>query len=197
MMEADERRPRRRGRRRQSNMAPWLRETLEWVKALAIALAVTLLLRAFVVDFVRVEGPSMEPNLLTGERLMVNRFIYRFKDPVRGQIVICTFPDAPGLYVKRVIGLPGETIQVQDGVCYVDGQPLNEPYIKETMLEDFAAYTVPEDTVFVMGDNRNHSNDSRDVTLGTVDERYVLGRAVCVLLPFQNFGMIPEGEQTR
>ena len=190
MMEADERRPRRRGRRWQSNMAPWLRETLEWVKALAIALAVTLLLRAFVVDFVRVEGPSMEPNLLTGERLMVNRFIYRFKDPVRGQIVICTFPDAPGLYVKRVIGLPGETIQVQDGVCYVDGQPLNEPYIKETMLEDFAAYTVPEDTVFVMGDNRNDSMDSRKPYVGPIPERDIRGPAVAIIWPLNRLAWL-------
>ena len=190
MMEADERRPRRRGRRRQSNMAPWLREPLEWVKALAIALAVTLLLRAFVVDFVRVEGPSMEPNLLTGERLMVNRFIYRFKDPVRGQIVICTFPDAPGLYVKRVIGLPGETIQVQDGVCYVDGQPLDEPYIKETMLEDFAAYTVPEDTVFVMGDNRNDSMDSRKPYVGPIPERHIRGPAVAIIWPLNRLAWL-------
>ena len=83
----------------------------------------------------------------------------------------------------------------------MDGEALDEPYLNEPMeepwYEDLTSVTVPEGSVFVMGDNRNHSNDSRDVTLGTVDERYVLVRAVCVLLPFQNFGMIPEGEQTR
>ena len=108
-----------------------------------------------------------------------------------------------GPIVKRVIAVGGQTVDIdyQTGTVYVDGEALDEPYLNEPMeepwYEDLTSVTVPEGSVFVMGDNRNHSNDSRDVTLGTVDERYVLGRAVCVLLPFQNFGMIPEGEQTR
>ena len=94
-------------------------------------------------------------------------------------------------------------MEVVNGVVYVtktDGKTiqLDDSFVtKETPTGNYGPYTVPADSYFMMGDNRNHSSDSRDVTLGTVDERYVLGRAVCVLLPFQNFGMIPEGEQTR
>jgi signal peptidase I len=165
-------------------MAPWLRETLEWIKALAIALAATLIIRTFVVDFVRVDGPSMEPTLYTGERLVINRFIYRFEQPHRGQIIICHFPDENGLFVKRVIATAGETVRVKDGVVYVNDQPLSEDYIMEPPFEDFEAYTVPTGTVFVMGDNRNDSMDSRKPYVGPIPLKGVLGPAMAIVWPF-------------
>ena len=128
-------------------------------------------------------------------------------EPEQGDIVVLNKTTADFLegeaIVKRVIAVGGQTVDIDydAGTVAVDGQVLDEPYIHEAMLcptyENQTHIEVPEGSIFVMGDNRNHSSDSRDVTLGTVDERYVLGRAVCVLLPFQNFGMIPEGEQTR
>ena len=149
-----------------------------------------------------VDGSSMYPTLHHGDMLLLQSVGY---EPKQGDVVVLTkaFRDVDGPIVKRVIAVGGQTVDIDydAGTVAVDGQVLDEPYIHEAMLcptyENQTHIEVPEGSIFVMGDNRNHSSDSRDVTLGTVDERYVLGRAVCVLLPFQNFGMIPEGEQTR
>ena len=153
-----------------------------WLQALVLALVALILLFTFVGRIIGVDGSSMYPTLHHGDMLLLQSVGY---EPKQGDVVVLTkaFRDYDA------------------GTVAVDGQVLDEPYIHEAMLcptyENQTHIEVPEGSIFVMGDNRNHSSDSRDVTLGTVDERYVLGRAVCVLLPFQNFGMIPEGEQTR
>ena len=187
-----------------------------WLQALVLALVALILLFTFVGRIIGVDGSSMYPTLHHGDMLLLQSVGY---EPKQGDVVVLTkaFRDVDGPIVKRVIAVGGQTVDIDydAGTVAVDGQVLDEPYIHEAMLcptyeplqddvygsglkpHDMDPVTIPEDCVFVMGDNRNHSNDSRDVTLGTVDERYVLGRAVCVLLPFQNFGMIPEGEQTR
>ena len=174
-----------------------------WLQALVLALVALILLFTFVGRITPVVGESMLPTLHEGDVMLIRDIGYT--DPQLGDIVVLTkeFDAARGPIVKRIIAVEGQTVDIdyQTGAVYVDGEALDEPYLNEPMeepwYEDLTSVTVPEGSVFVMGDNRNHSNDSRDVTLGTVDERYVLGRAVCVLLPFQNFGMIPEGEQTR
>ena len=174
-----------------------------WLQALVLALVALILLFTFVGRITPVVGESMLPTLHEGDVMLIRDIGYT--DPQPGDIVVLTkeFDAARGPIVKRIIAVEGQTVDIdyQTGAVYVDGEALDEPYLNEPMeepwYEDLTSVTVPEGSVFVMGDNRNHSNDSRDVTLGTVDERYVLGRAVCVLLPFQNFGMIPEGEQTR
>ena len=174
-----------------------------WLQALVLALVALILLFTFVGRITPVVGESMLPTLHEGDVMLIRDIGYT--DPQPGDIVVLTkeFDAARGPIVKRIIAVEGQTVDIdyQTGTVYVDGEALDEPYLNEPMeepwYEDLTSVTVPEGSVFVMGDNRNHSNDSRDVTLGTVDERYVLGRAVCVLLPFQNFGMIPEGEQTR
>ena len=155
-----------------------------WLQALVLALVALILLFTFVGRIIGVDGSSMYPTLHHG-------------------VLTKAFRDGDGPIGKRVIAVGGQTVDIDydAGTVAVDGQVLDEPYIHEAMLcptyENQTHIEVPEGSIFVMGDNRNHSSDSRDVTLGTVDERYVLGRAVCVLLPFQNFGMIAEGEQTR
>ena len=174
-----------------------------WLQALVLALVALILLFTFVGRITPVVGESMLPTLHEGDVMLIRDIGYT--DPQPGDIVVLTkeFDAARGPIVKRIIAVEGQTVDIDydAGTVAVDGQVLDEPYIHEAMLcptyENQTHIEVPEGSIFVMGDNRNHSSDSRDVTLGTVDERYVLGRAVCVLLPFQNFGMIPEGEQTR
>ena len=121
-----------------------------------------------------------------------------YTDPQPGDIVVLTkeFDAARGPIVKRIIAVEGQTVDIdyQTGAVYVDGEALDEPYLNEPMeepwYEDLTSVTVPEGSVFVMGDNRNHSNDSRDVTLGTVDTRYLLGKAEFICFPFSDFGRI-------
>ena len=176
-------------------------EAYEWLQILIVALVTIILVFTFVGRIIGVDGSSMYPTLHHGDMLLLQSVGY---EPKQGDVVVLTkaFRDVDGPIVKRVIAVGGQTVDIdyQTGAVYVDGELLEEDYINEpTYVEEGTEFplTVPEGSIFVMGDNRNHSSDSRDVTLGTVDERYVLGRAVCVLLPFQNFGMIPEGEQTR
>ena len=178
-------------------------EAYEWLQILIVALVTIILVFTFVGRITPVVGESMLPTLHEGDVMLIRDIGYT--DPQPGDIVVLTkeFDAARGPIVKRIIAVEGQTVDIDydAGTVAVDGQVLDEPYIHEAMLcptyENQTHIEVPEGSIFVMGDNRNHSSDSRDVTLGTVDERYVLGRAVCVLLPFQNFGMIPEGEQTR
>ena len=179
-------------------------ELFYWLQTLVTAIVCIVLVFTFLGRITRVVGHSMDDTLADGELLAVWSLGY---EPEQGDIVVLNKTTADFLegeaIVKRVIALEGQTVDIDydAGTVAVDGQVLDEPYINEAMLcptyENQTHIEVPEGSIFVMGDNRNHSSDSRDVTLGTVDERYVLGRAVCVLLPFQNFGMIPEGEQTR
>ena len=179
-------------------------DLFDWLQmVMGCILAAVLLFNCFA-RLTQVDGESMTNTLQDGEMMLVWSLGYH---PKAGDIVVvnkktATFLDDRAI-VKRVIAVGGQTVDIDydAGTVAVDGQVLDEPYIHEAMLcptyENQTHIEVPEGSIFVMGDNRNHSSDSRDVTLGTVDERYVLGRAVCVLLPFQNFGMIPEGEQTR
>ena len=178
-------------------------DAYEWLQILIVALVTIILVFTFVGRITPVVGESMLPTLHEGDVMLIRDIGYT--DPQPGDIVVLTkeFDAARGPIVKRIIAVEGQTVDIDydAGTVAVDGQVLDEPYIHEAMLcptyENQTHIEVPEGSIFVMGDNRNHSSDSRDVTLGTVDERYVLGRAVCVLLPFQNLGMIPEGEQTR
>ena len=151
----------------------------------------------FVIRMMGVDGHSMLNTLQHGDRLLVvNSMLYH--DYKYGDIVILrkngVFDDDP--IVKRVIAVEGQTVDIDfvSGAVYVDGEALDEPYLNEPMeepwYEDLTSVTVPEGSVFVMGDNRNHSNDSRDVTLGTVDTRYLLGKAEFICFPFSDFGRI-------
>lgn len=164
------------------------RDLFEWIQALVSSVLVVVTLFTFVVRLIGVDGHSMLPTLQHGDRLLVLSSIlyhdYRYKD-----IVILrkeTFDENP--IVKRVIATEGQTVDIDfsAGVVYVDGVALDEPYINEpTYNEEGLTFplTVPEGSIFVMGDNRNHSSDSRHIRLGTVDTRYVIGRAVFLLFP--------------
>ncbi len=169
-----------------------------WLQTMAFALAALILIFTFVGRVVGVDGSSMEPTLQDGDLLLLQSIGYT---PKQGDVVVLTKPFAhvTGAIVKRVIATEGQRVEIdyEAGTVTVDGVVLDEPYLPEAMVEPSPAtfetitsVTVPEGHIFVMGDNRNHSDDSRDTRLGTVDTRYVLGRAVAVLLPAGHFGWI-------
>ena len=164
------------------------RELYEWVQALVCSVLAVVLLFTFVIRLIGVDGHSMVPTLQDGDRLLVLNSM--LDDDYRsGDIVVLrkdTFLKDP--IVKRVIATEGQTVHIDFSVgsVYVDGALLKENYINElTFLEEGTEFplTVPENSIFVMGDNRNHSSDSRDSRLGTVDNRYVIGKAVFLAFP--------------
>ena len=165
-----------------------------WLQALVAALLSIILIFTFVVRVINVVGSSMVPTLHDGDMLLVRSIGY---SPKQGDVVVLTkqsFMDEP--IVKRVIAVGGQTVDIDytAGTVTVDGQALEEPYIREAMrpthYESMTSVEVPEGSIFVMGDNRNGSTDSRSYSLGCVDERYIIGGVLCVLLPFSNFGLV-------
>ena len=164
------------------------RDLYEWVQALVCSVLAVVLLFPFVVRLIGVDGHSMVPTLQDGDRLLVLNSLWD-DDYQHGDIVVLrkdTFMEEP--IVKRVIATEGQTVDIDfaAGNVYVDGELLEEDYINEpTYVEEGTEFplTVPEGSIFVMGDNRNHSSDSRSSDLGTVDTRYVIGRAVFLLFP--------------
>ena len=168
-------------------------ELFHWILTLAIAVIIALCVNRFVLVNAEIPSGSMENTIMTGDRVFGNRLAYIFGEPKRFDIIIFRYPDdEKQLFIKRIIGLPGETVEIHDGQIFIDGSktPLKDVTTKEFMQGSFGPYTVPDNCYFVMGDNRNHSNDSRDVTLGTVDTRYLLGKAEFICFPFSDFGRI-------
>ena len=162
-------------------------------------LLAALALRLWVLSFALIRGQSMLSTLRDGEWAFVWRLPYRFRAPRRHEVVICHFPGRkwkrcrriPQAFVKRVIGLPGDTLEMAEGVLYVNGAPLDEPYLEPErcrFLRDRAPVTLGPDEYFVMGDNRDRSSDSR--RMGSIHRRDVRGRVLCVFLPLRRFRRI-------
>ncbi len=151
----------------------WLRELLE---AVLPALVIVLVVNIFLAQATRVEGQSMDPSLRDNERLIIEKITYRFRSPQRGDIVVLRRPQrSVDPLIKRVIGLPGETVAIHDGLVYINGEPLSEPYLNQSTWGSMAPVVVPEGHVFVMGDNRRSSNDSRAFGVVPLDD--IVGRA--------------------
>lgn len=169
------------------------KSVLEYLDAVLTAIVVIALSYTFVVRVVRVDGRSMNPTLLDGERLLATGLFYT---PDRGDIVVIDAYIPHGLpLIKRVIGVAGDTIDIDfsEGLVYRNGELLDEPYIAEpTLTFEGMTFplTVPEGTVFVMGDNRNHSSDSRNPEIGCIDVRDVLGRAFWCVAPLNRMGAV-------
>ncbi|HYG60337.1 MAG TPA: signal peptidase I [Symbiobacteriaceae bacterium] len=164
----------------------------EWVETLVVALLVALVIRAFVVQVYLVEGPSMEPTLHTAERLFVNKFVYRVRDPRPGEIVVLQDPGRPQReLIKRVIAVEGETVEIRKGIVYINGKPLKEAFTNTvvTRREDISPTVVPPGTIYVMGDNRSMSFDSR--ALGAIAVDKVDGKAFFMFWPIDRFGYGP------
>jgi len=158
---------------------------------LAIAVVVCVLLITYVVQAFKVQGTSMSPELGNGQRILVNKFIYRFDDIERGDVVVFWYPEDPELsFIKRIVGLPGETIEIRSGTVYVDGERLEEPYVAAMNADrrSHGPISVRPGHYFVLGDNRRGSNDSR--SWGLVPERYIYGLAFARIWPPREMGVV-------
>lgn len=176
---------------------------LDWIKTIAAALLIAAFIKGFIMDATRVSGLSMLNTLYHDDMLLVDKITKRFNDYDRGNIVILKAPDYENrLYVKRVIGIPGDTISLKDDKVFLNGKELDEPYtsVDYTLPEaDGTKWTLGEDEYFVMGDNREEgaSNDSRN--FGPVNKSEIVGHAFLRFYPFEDFGQIdnnPYGNET-
>ncbi|MBR2179251.1 MAG: signal peptidase I [Selenomonadaceae bacterium] len=164
----------------------------DWVISIVAAVVMALLIRTFIVELYIVDGPSMRPTLQHEERLVVNKFIYRLRNPEKGEILIFKYPrDTSRDFIKRVIATGGDTIEIKEGRVYVNDQMLKEDYILEKTRTEYPKVTIPEGTVFVMGDNRNNSDDSRFADVGFVPLDLIKGKAVVVFWPLDNIQSLP------
>lgn len=190
----------------------FIKEVWEWSRSILLAIFIALLIRGFIFEPVEVDGISMENTLGSGERLIVYKLGYYFSPPERGDIVVLqvkggaarlfpflqktrfikkAIPDIEEIdYIKRVIAVPGDEIDIRDGKVYINGDELDEPYIKGNTyaLGQKFPFTVEEDTYFVMGDNRQSSHDSRQIGLIDIDK--IKGKAVLRIWPVKAFGKI-------
>jgi len=168
-------------------------ELRSWARDLLIAVGLAAVIIVFLYQPVKVEGTSMVPLLSDQERIFVNKFVYRFEPIQRGDVVVFWYPlDRSKSFIKRVVALPGELVEMRDGKLYVDGQLLPEQFVPREYMDgsSFGPYTIPDDQYFVMGDHRSSSNDSR--VFGPVPREAIYGKAVFAYWPFDRFGVIPE-----
>ncbi len=158
---------------------PIWRDLLESV-VLAVVLAAVL--RFFIIQPFYIPSASMEPTLLINDRIIVNMLIYRFSPPKRGDIVVFRYPVDPSRdFIKRVVALEGETVEVKQGYLFVNGRRLDEPYLPKQVMIDFGPKKVPPGNLFVMGDNRNNSDDSR--VWGPLPKQNIIGKAFVIFWP--------------
>jgi signal peptidase I len=166
-------------------------ELKSWLRDILFAFAIAIFIVVFVVQPVKVEGTSMQPELSDQDRIFVNRLVYRFADISRGDVVVFWYPkDRSKSFIKRVLGVPGDRIEIRRGMVYVNGVRISEPYLKSSFRDhkSYAKVVVPPGKYFVLGDHRNSSNDSR--SWGFVDRRLIYGKAVFSYWPFSRFGLV-------
>ena len=162
-----------------------------WLRDLFISLAVAIFIIIFLYQPVKVEGTSMLPGLEDQERIFINKFVYRWEAISRGDIVVFRYPrDISKSYIKRVIGVPGDRMRMEDGQVYVNGSKLSESYIPTEYFDhrSYSEFTVPADSYFLLGDHRSMSNDSRE--FGPVEREYIYGKAVFVYWPVDKVGRL-------
>jgi len=172
--------------------APQLRRELRgWTRDLAVALGLAIVIMIFLYQPVKVEGTSMNPLLSDQERIFINKFVYRFEPIERGDVVVFWYPlDRSKSFIKRVVGLPGETVEIRSGEVYVNGRKLSDQYVPGGYLDgsNYAPRRISLGEYFVMGDHRDSSNDSR--VFGPVPRQYIYGKAVFAYWPVDHFGSL-------
>jgi signal peptidase I len=174
-----------------AHLRPFRRELRSWTRDLVVALGLAIVIIIFLYQPVKVDGTSMAPLLGDQERIFINKFVYRFEPVERGDVVVFWYPlDHSKSFIKRVVGLPGETIEIRSGRLFVNGNELPEPYVPANYF-DGATYpprTIPPNEYFVMGDHRDSSNDSR--VFGPVPRHFIYGKAVFAYWPMDHFGSL-------
>ena len=182
------------GKRAEKSKLSVLKEIFGFLIYVAVVVGITFLIITFVGQRTYVSGSSMENTLSDGDNLIVDKITYRFTDPQRFDIIVFPFQYGEKVYyIKRIIGLPGETIRVQDGEIYVDGEILEESYGREVMRSSGIAedpIVLGEDEYFVLGDNRNDSMDSRDPSVGLIKRDHIIGRAWMRVWPLNEIGVL-------
>ena len=182
-------------RKKKNRVGSVMRELLGWLFYILIIIGLTYLIITYVGQRTRVSGSSMETTLSDGDNLIVDKLSYRFQDPKRFDIVVFPYKyEENTYYIKRIFGLPGDTVQVKDGYTYINGELLeSDIYGAEVMIEAGTAsepITLGEEEYFVLGDNRNHSLDSRDPSVGILKREDLIGRAWVRIYPFDKMGVI-------
>ena len=172
-----------------------LRELGGWLVYILIIIGLTYLIITFVGQRTRVSGSSMETTLSDGDNLIVEKISYRFRDPKRYDIIVFPYKyEKNTYYIKRIIGLPGETVQIIDGYVYINGEQLTSDVYGAEVIENpqtaAEPITLGEEEYFVLGDNRNHSQDSRDPSVGVLKKEDLIGRAWVRIYPFDEMGVI-------
>jgi signal peptidase I len=170
---------------------PLRRELRSWTRDLAVLLGLVIVVMIFLYQPVKVEGTSMNPLLSDQERIFINKFVYHFEPIERGDVIVFWYPlDRSKSFIKRVVGLPGESIEIRDGHVYINGQELADQYVPANYLDGstYAPHRIPVDGYFVMGDHRDSSNDSR--VFGPVPRQYIYGKAVFAYWPADHFGSL-------
>lgn len=169
-----------------STQSSFWKEFMEYLKMIIFVVVVVLVVNNFLLINAKIPSESMEQTIMTGDRVFGNRLTYVFGDPERYDIIIFKYPDnEKELFIKRIIGMPGETVEIKDGKVYINGskEPLKDSFTPETPVGDYGPYTVPENSYFVLGDNRNYSKDSRFWNNPYVAEDKILGKAVLKYFP--------------
>jgi signal peptidase I len=172
-------------------LPPLRRELRGWTRDLAVALGLAIVVMIFLYQPVKVEGTSMNPLLSDQERIFINKFIYRFEPIERGDVVVFWYPlDRSKSFIKRVVGLPGETVEIRVGRVFINGEDLTDQYVPSTYLDgsNYTPRKIPEGEYFVMGDHRDSSNDSR--VFGPVQRQFIYGKAVFAYWPADHFGSL-------
>jgi signal peptidase I len=168
------------------------KETLHaWLRDIGIAVVASILIITVLYQPVRVEGTSMQPGLRDQDRLFIDKFFFRFEKITRGDVVVFHYPrDPEKSYIKRVIGLPGDTVAIRQGRVFINGEPISEPYVPRRYRDtrSMGELAVPPDEYFVMGDHRSISSDSRD--FGPVDRDLIYGKAAFIYWPADNMGVV-------
>jgi signal peptidase I len=168
-----------------------LKEILDWVKYIAAAVIFAVIVNSLVLVNAEVMSPSMESTIMTGSRIFGFRLAYSFNEPERFDVIVFKFPDdeASAPFLKRIIGLPNETVEIKDGKVYINGSdvPLDDSFVNEKPYGSFGPFTVPPDSYFVLGDNRNNSMDSKDWVNKFVTRDKILGKVFLEYFPTPQF----------